>query len=123
MPTTEEKEMTHNASCSEENKQVENFSSCHPNPSIPQIYITLDDAPHSKVCEIIIKRIAKAFFEQQKTEESVDCAASTLFLCYEDIQHPDSMVVCCTAYFPILYFSTRFFFFPLILFFVNLKCS
>nr|GME04357.1 putative E3 ubiquitin-protein ligase LIN-2 isoform X1 [Ipomoea batatas] len=62
----------HNASCSEENKLVEHFSNVHPKPSIQEIYGTIDAAPHSKVTEIIIERIAKAFFGQQKTEESDD---------------------------------------------------
>nr|GMD21532.1 putative E3 ubiquitin-protein ligase LIN-2 isoform X1 [Ipomoea batatas] len=62
----------HNASCSEENKLVEHFSNVHPKPSIQEIYSAIDAAPHSKVSEIIIERIAKAFFGQQKTEESDD---------------------------------------------------
>nr|GMD26081.1 putative E3 ubiquitin-protein ligase LIN-1 isoform X1 [Ipomoea batatas] len=62
----------HNESCSDENKLVEHFSNCLPKPSIQEIYGTIDAAPHSKVTEIIIERIAKAFFGQQKTEESDD---------------------------------------------------
>ncbi|XP_031122502.1 uncharacterized protein LOC116025420, partial [Ipomoea triloba] len=83
MPITEEAKTIHNASCSEETKLVEHFSNVHPKTSIQEIYGTIDAAPHSKVSEIIIERIAKAFFGQQKTE-------ATLFLCYEDSQHPDS---------------------------------
>ncbi|XP_019155636.1 PREDICTED: uncharacterized protein LOC109152413 [Ipomoea nil] len=66
MPITEEAEIQ------EENKLVEHFSDVHPKPSIQEIYGTIDAAPHSKVIKIIIERIAKAFFGQQNTEESVD---------------------------------------------------